>query len=291
MNKIKRQVDIIHNDYAKKDITVIHIADIHFNINTRYQRLLKLKEVIIKNNPDYIVITGDLIDEPSITKNKYKIKELITFLTELSKFTKILISLGNRDVFYENDKSFFQKLNGFTNIHVLDNDYYQDEFIYISGVTLPSNYYYNISYEESAEVLLEHLDKHKNLINKLPNKIPKVLLIHSPIKLIDDFVLNKLHEYDLLLSGHTHGGMVPDWLGFCFKKNQGIIAPNKKLFPDIARGKIQKMKGTRKITIIINEGITKLSLKSGKILHKLNFVYNTSINKIIITKERGKYYE
>ena len=28
-----------------------------------------------------------------------------------------------------------------------------------------------------------------------------------------------------------------------------------------------------------------------KLLNKLNFVYNMSINKIIITKKRGKYYE
>ena len=117
------------------------------------------------------------------------------------------------------------------------------------------------------------------------------MLIHSPIRITNQEVLKKLKDYDLLLSGHTHNGMVPDIMSKLFKTNQGIIAPNKKLFPSIARGKIERYIGNKKITIIITGGITKLSKKSGKILNKLNFVYNMSINKIIITKKRGKYYE
>ena len=148
-----------------------------------------------------------------------------------------------------------------------------------------------MSHDESTEVLLEHLDKHKRLITKLPPKLPKVLLVHSPIKLLDPIVLSKLKEYDLLLSGHTHAGMVPDFLNSFFKSNTGIIAPNKRFFPSLARGKVEKIVGNKKITLIITGGITKLSARSSKILSKLNFVYNISINKIIITKKRGKYYE
>ena len=85
--------------------------------------------------------------------------------------------------------------------------------------------------------------------------------------------------------------MVPDFLNSFFKSNTGIIAPNKRLFPSLARGKVEKMVGNKKITLIITGGITKLSAMSSKILSKLNFVYNISINKIIITKKRGKYYE
>ena len=179
----------------------------------------------------------------------------------------------------------------FNNIILLDNDSYQDDYIYIAGLTLPSKYYYNITYDESSDILLEHIQHHQELISKLPARLPKVLLIHSPIKLTDEEVLNKLSSYDLILSGHTHAGMVPDFLNKFFKKNTGIIAPNKKWFPEISRGKIEKMRKGKRITIIITGGITKLSLKSSKLLSKLNFVYNISINKIIITKKRGKYYE
>lgn len=291
MNRIKVQTDIIHYDYTKKDITIVHIADIHFSINTKKEKLNKIKESIVKLNPDYLVITGDLIDSPSIIKNKQKIKELIKLLTDLSTYTKILISLGNHDIFNNNDLIFFKKLNEFNNITILDNEFYQDDYIFIAGLTLPSKYYYNITHEESSEILLEHINAHQNLIDKLPSRLPRVLLIHSPIKLTEEEVLNKLSGYDIILSGHTHAGMVPDFLDKLFKKNAGIIAPNKKLFPEISRGKIEKMRKGKRITIIITGGITKLSARSSKILSKLNFVYNVSINKIIITKKRGKYYE
>ncbi|MDO4394976.1 MAG: metallophosphoesterase [Mycoplasmatota bacterium] len=291
MNRIKKTTDIVYNTNTKKDLTIIHISDIHFNTNTSLSKLNKLTTEIKKNNPDYIMISGDLIDEPKIIKNKYKIKELLQFLSNLSEITKIFISLGNHDIFSSEDLKFFNKLNELKNIYILDNDCYKDEFIYISGLTLPNNYYYNITHEESSEVLVKHLTNNRKLISKLPRELPKVILIHSPIKLTNKEVLNKLKEYDLILSGHTHNGMVPGILKSLFPKNKGLIAPNKTLFPEIAKGKIEVNQDNKKITIIINGAITKLSSKSSKILSKLNIVYPMSINKIIITKKRGKYYE
>ena len=116
-------------------------------------------------------------------------------------------------------------------------------------------------------------------------------LLKNYIGLDYEYVLNKLSNFDLILCGHTHNGMVPDFLAKMFKSNEGIIAPNKKLLPETARGKIEKMVKNKKITIIITGGITKLSLKSSKVLNKLNFIYNISINKIILTKKRGISYE
>ena len=85
--------------------------------------------------------------------------------------------------------------------------------------------------------------------------------------------------------------MVPDFLEFLFRDNMGIIAPNKQLFPLIAKGKIEKNIGKKILTIIINGGYTKLSKKSGKILSNLNFLYNKSVNKILIKRKRGINYE
>jgi len=285
MNKIKRTIDIINSNNTLKDITIIHLADIHFNINTKEDTLNKLKEEIHKNNPDYIIITGDLIDTPSIIKNN-KINILLNFLSDIKNISKVIISLGNHDIITDKDYLFFKKINDIKNIYVLDNEKYQDEFIYIAGFTLPSNYYYNITRKESIEVLIEYLDNHKKLISNLPKELPKVALIHSPLNITDNYVLNKLQNYDLILSGHTHNGMVLDCFEKLFVGNSGLIAPNKNLFPKIVKGKIEKYLNNHLITIIINGGITKLSKSSAKTLSKLNFLYNMSINKIII-KKRG----
>lgn len=291
MNKIKVKTDIIIHNKHINDITLIHISDIHFNKYTKVQKLIKIKEEIYKNNPDYILITGDTIDEPSIIKDKVNLKKLLVFLTDISANSKVLISLGNHDTFMKDDSKFFKKLNDFPNIYILDNTCYVDESIYISGFTLPNKYYYNITRKESKELLIEHLNKYKKLTNNLPVFIPKVSLIHSPIKLPEKEILTILREYDLLLSGHTHGGLVPNIINKLLKPNQGIIAPNHKLFPEIARGRIEKNINNKKINIIINSGITKLGEKSAKALSKFNFLFDIDINKIIITNKKGRYYE
>lgn len=291
MNKIKRHIDIVNMDNTKKDINIMHLSDIHFSINTKTSQLDEIKKMIYVNNPDYVMITGDLIDDSSIIKNKYKIKELVGFLCDISEFSLVIISLGNHDILVNSDKSFFKKLNDFKNICVLDNDIYVDEYVYVAGFTLPSNYYYNIEHDESVRVLSEYLDEQRRILKKKSNGLVGVALIHSPICLTDSSILSKLSGFDLILSGHTHGGMIPDFMDKLFPKNIGIIAPNKKLLPDIARGRIDRFVKDKKITIIINSGITRLSRKSGKIFSLFNFIYNMSVNKIIITKKRGIRYE
>ena len=283
--------DVIYNSNVLRDITIIHMGDIHFSKVMDILKFDMIKDLVYKNNPDYIVITGDLIDTPKIVKDKGHIKKLVMFLTDLASMTKVIISLGNHDVFMLDDYKFFRNLNDLKNIYVLNNECYIDCDIYISGMTLPHNYYYNITKRESRELLLEYLNKNKKLVLNLPKKLPKVGLIHSPINLCDNDVLKVLNEYDLLLSGHTHGGMVLRIFNKLFKPNQGLIAPNKRLFPEVARGKMVKDILGKKITLIITSGVTKLSLSSAKILNKLNFLYNIDINKIIITSKKGRYYE
>lgn len=291
MNKVKLTTDIVYNNSTEKDIIIIHLSDIHFNTNTKGKDLDKIINLVDKIRPNYIMITGDLIDYPDITKNTDKIKELVTFLSDIANVAKVMIGIGNHDVLQQKDHKFFNKLNDLYNIYVLNNNSYQDEFIYVAGFTLPNEYYYNINKGENKEVLLEYLNNHKDLVNKLPKDKPKILLMHSPVKVSHDDVLKILHEYDLILSGHTHNGMVPDILNFIFKGNVGIISPYKNFFPEVAKGKIEKDINNKKITIIINGAYTKLSKKSGRILCNLNFVYNKSINKIIIRKKRGIKYE
>ena len=291
MNSIKINKDVIYNNKITKDISLLHISDIHFNKDFSDKKFNKIKEEIFKNNPDYVLITGDTIDESSVIKDKLNIRRLLVFLTDISNRTKIIMSLGNHDIFSNDDYKFFKKINDLKNIYVLNNDCYVDECVYISGFTLPNEYYYNITKEESKELLLDHLKKYKKLTNNLPVFIPKISLIHSPIKLTELDVLTMLKEYDLLLSGHTHGGMVPNILSKFFKRNYGLVAPNKQIFPEVARGKIEKNIGNKKITIIINGGITKLGERSAKMLKKFNFLFDMEINKIIITNKRGRYYE
>lgn len=282
MKNIEIVKDILSSKKLKKDITFIHIGDIHYNETTSAKKLEYIKYAIEDAHPDYIFITGDLLDKPKITKNKEKIKLLVSWLNSLGNIAKVFISLGNHDIILEEDYKFFNKLNDINNIYVLNNQSYEDENVFISGFTLPTNYYYNIEKHEDENALLETLQNNFNLVTNLPKKKYKVALIHSPILLSEKKVVEKLKEYDLILSGHMHNGLIPRILDKIIKNNYGLISPDKKFFAKNTRGKIK----TKYYTIIITGGITKLSPSSTKILSKLNGLYPISINKITVKGEK-----
>jgi len=64
MNKIDIHKDYIYNPKVINDITLVHLSDIHFNSKTKESKLNKIKNIILNDNPDYIIITGDTIDKP-----------------------------------------------------------------------------------------------------------------------------------------------------------------------------------------------------------------------------------
>lgn len=282
MKNIEIVKNILSSKKLKKDITFIHIGDIHYNETTSTKKLEYIKYAIEDAHPDYIFITGDLLDKPKITKNKEKIKLLVSWLNSLGNIAKVFISLGNHDIILEEDYKFFNKLNDINNIYVLNNQSYEDENVFISGFTLPTNYYYNIEKHEDENALLETLQNNFNLVTNLPKKKYKVALIHSPILLSEKKVVEKLKEYDLILSGHMHNGLIPRILDKIIKNNYGLISPDKRFFAKNTRGKIK----TEYYTIIITGGITKLSPSSTKILSKLNGLYPISINKITVKGEK-----
>lgn len=282
MKNIEIVKDILSSKKLKKDITFIHIGDIHYNETTSAKKLEYIKYAIEDAHPDYIFITGDLLDRPKITKNKEKIKLLVSWLNSLGNIAKVFISLGNHDIILEEDYKFFNKLNDINNIYVLNNQSYEDENVFISGFTLPTNYYYNIEKHEDENALLETLQNNFNLVTNLPKKKYKVALIHSPILLSEKKVVEKLKEYDLILSGHMHNGLILRILDKIIKNNYGLISPDKRFFAKNTRGKIK----TKYYTIIITGGITKLSPSSTKILSKLNGLYPISINKITVKGEK-----
>lgn len=282
MKNIEIVKNILSSKKLKKDITFIHIGDIHYNETTSTKKLEYIKYAIEDAHPNYIFITGDLLDRPKITKNKEKIKLLVSWLNSLGNIAKVFISLGNHDIILEEDYKFFNKLNDINNIYVLNNQSYEDENVFISGFTLPTNYYYNIEKHEDENALLETLQNNFNLVTNLPKKKYKVALIHSPILLSEKKVVEKLKEYDLILSGHMHNGLIPRILDKIIKNNYGLISPDKRFFAKNTRGKIK----TEYYTIIITGGITKLSPSSTKILSKLNGLYPISINKITVKGEK-----
>lgn len=268
------------NNNKNINLNIAFLTDIHYS--NVFDKVLEnnIIEKITLEKPNYIFITGDIIDQASIL-NTNIIYNLKRFLVNLSKNAKVILVLGGHDLqntsdkydsFSENMDKWKKLLENEKDIYLLDNDCYKEKYINIIGITLPFDYYNKKPYENKQIV-----------INKLKNyKIDKnkynILLIHSPRRVFS----KNIPKFDLILSGHMHDGMFPKII----KKlptSIGIISPHKGLFPRNARGKITK-NGT---TLIVSGGVTKLSPALPKLIKKFKFLYNNEIEIIRIRDNNG----
>jgi len=174
-----------------EDVKIVQLSDLHsYGFDNREKKVL---EMVRQINPDFIFITGDLIDHS--TKDMDSVQ---TFWQELGRQypEKVFVVLGNHEHnnIYIDSKSTKKRLTE-SGIVVLDNEnqkIFQDEkYIYLVGVDDPR------SGKDDLKKALENTEK----------DIPKILLAHSP-EIIYSPNNPKEEKVDLILTGHTHGGQV-----------------------------------------------------------------------------------
>lgn len=240
----------------------IFISDFHNkSYKDNYQKLLN---EIFELNPHYIVLGGDFIDFSKFNKT-FKIinyDKTISFIKELVKYSskiktnenynlkKILFTFGNHELRLKdanNDERFLKAYGHFidvlneNDIQIIDNETIDlSSGISFSGLSLYNGYYYNkLSFKKNFEhieknVLDEYfLDLDKNRFN--------IVSFHKP----DYF--NDLFDYgfDLVLSGHNHGGLVR------LPKVGAIVSPDLDLFPRYDYGKY----AFNNKTLIVSSGL------------------------------------
>ncbi|HAR92074.1 MAG TPA: hypothetical protein DCR28_03095 [Eubacterium sp.] len=215
----------LRNKKIGKKIKIVHISDVHDRVFGKNN--LGIIEKIKKQNPDYIAVTGDVLDNPHSD-----IKPMVFLMGELSKITKTFYVTGNHD-------------DPITN-PLADNFMEEIESKGVIVLNHESKVVNNISFIGIEDNLLS--DKEtvngnlKNIISNCPANSYKVLLIHEP-QFFDIYVNNKV---DLVLTGHTHGG----FLRVPFSR-YALYAPGQGLFPKYTKG-IYKEDGT---TMIVNAGL------------------------------------
>ena len=264
----------------KIKIKVAHLSDMHYHHTFDVKKFDTIVAEINKLKPNYICITGDLIDDKYVLDNKSDLEKFQVFLKKLNEVAQVIISLGNHEMKditkkeYENysskdKKKIIDYLKEVRNIIILDNNIYTNSHITFIGYNPPCEYYKK-KFRDNG-LFVSDLNSKKFLLGNNYN----ILLLHTPKHLINKKVYNKINnagKFDLVLSGHTHGGLM-----FKSKGNAGIISPEKGLFPRNVRGLIQK----GNTNFIISYGITKLSYSS-KIFRHFNFLYKMDIGNINI---------
>ena len=258
------------------DKKIVLISDIHYYSRHDLSKLESIYNKIKTLSPNYICIAGDFIDEAKVLEDDL----FVFFLKKLSKIGKVIISLGNHDItikgkektYFYNDE-LFNKIKRIRNIYLLDNETKVIDDICFIGLNLGFNYYYKDG-ENSNDFINQF-----NTIKKINDKKYNVLLCHSPLIVTQKDVIEKLKNIDLVLCGHTHGGMTPT-IFQKYLKNRVFISPDKrKFFLNDAYGYIFK----NDINIVVSSGVTKLSHASR--INHLDFLFKPEIVLIKLKKE------
>ena len=241
-----------YNISNKLNKCIVLISDMHYKDKNDLNRLNYILKEIKKHKPNYICIPGDIIDKSIINDEK----EFIQWLKKLSEICKVIISLGNHEFYmnkyiniYNLNTELMEKIKNINNIYLLDNENIILDNVNFIGITPAIQYY-----DESKK--LNDFHKYLDMI-KVENNCYNILLCHNPLYLCNENILED-KNIDLILCGHTHGGVVPKFLRNIFKSS-GIISPKVRLFPKNVYGRL-------------NIGKTNIIISSGLKMTPINFV-------------------
>ena len=168
-------------------LKIVQISDLHLGEIKGERFLKKVVKQINEQNPDVVVITGDIIDSDG--KNEEKIKSIFR---EIKAKKGVYGVLGNHEYYFGADKnlSFFEE----SGIKILRNENIEiKEGLLIAGID-------DLSFKRESQQKEDFLEK--ALENRKSGYT--VLLSHSPLE------VEKAAEMgvNLMLSGHCHNGQI-----------------------------------------------------------------------------------
>jgi len=183
-------VTIPELDPSFDDYRIIHITDIHLGQWLSTDRLKGVIDLVNKQNPDMVAITGDFVSYAV----DHLVDDLTVCLKKLQPNDVSLAVLGNHDHWNGADK--IRNVLHKSGVIDISNDVYtlkrKGAMLHIAGV-------------DSVMLNKHRLDL---VMDKLPSSGPAILLAHEP-----DFadISATTGRFSLQISGHSHGGqfMIP----------------------------------------------------------------------------------
>jgi uncharacterized protein len=206
---------------------ILQISDLHCaRFGNKQEGLLKK---IKAQKPDIIVLTGDMMDES--IGDMEAISMLLDGITSIAPVYSVS---GNHDKSYDHFKD-LQKLLENKNVTLLENRNEKivrnSTYINIAGIGDPEEW----DYTKAEQYLVKNM-------NTLKTSDGYNILLFHRANMFDSI---KGKGYQLVLSGHMHGGQVQiPFIG-------GLISPHGQWFPKHAQGKYEK-DGT---VLIVSRGL------------------------------------
>ena len=236
----------IENEKIPKEFNnfkIVQISDLHNKSFGKDNK--RLLETIDSQNPDIVVITGDLVEGDNKDFNI-----ALNLIDELLKKYKVYHIIGNHEQkslikkHKELYKTYFDNLYK-KNIVNLDNEKIRikkdGKYINIYGLIIPLEYYpYFFKNYENKNMKLEQ-DFINNKLGEINRDEYNILLAHTPF-FFEDY---EKYGVDLVLSGHVHGGIIR------LPKVGGLLSPNREFFPKYDFGKYIK----NNTTMLLSKGL------------------------------------
>ena len=203
---------------------VVVISDLHGKEYGRDNCRLLAK--ISEQKPDAIFVVGDMLNDTDVENGFSKTTKL---LNDLLYIAPVYFSHGNQEKEYSGDIiDGFVKIITESGIIVLDDSFVDCEIggqeIRIGG-TMGHAFPFGRTMEE-----FENSNEYIFLKDMEKTDSPTIVLAHMP----DTFIFNGAHNYwsniDLVVSGHTHGGVIR--LPFA----GGLYSPMQGFFPEYDYG-------------------------------------------------------
>ena len=203
-------------------VRVILLSDLHGKSFGRENSRLIAK--IQEQSPDAIFLDGDMIGRSADSAD---VQELLRLIKRLHEIAPVYFAPGNHELEYmQTDTSLLTQVTEAGAVIV--NDSYADvtlagQPLRIGG-TMGHAFYFGRSEKEfSSSPEYQFLKAFED------TDVPKICLAHMP----DTFIFNgayNLWNVDLILSGHTHGGLIRlPFIG-------GLYAPMQGWFPEYDQG-------------------------------------------------------
>ena len=202
---VLNKVDVYIKDLGFDELTIVQLTDVHIGNTIGKAFVQECVDRINALKPDIVVITGDLVD-----RKIENAKDDLSPLKELQSTFGTYFVLGNHEYYHgaEDIANYMPELNvkALLNESVTIRD--GDKALNLVGI----NDLQSIRFETLP------IDTYRAFEN-VDKTVPTILLSHQPksIELVKDKV------YDLMLSGHTHGGQIFPF-GFLVMLQQPFLA-------------------------------------------------------------------